>query len=233
MTKKCIKCDIKRKLEKFCKDRMCKDGYRNVCKLCHNFYKRKKYDPEKAHQKYVSNSENIKPLARENYRRNRKSRLAQTKEYFKQNRDKIIEYHKNYYLKNKENVKNKNQVYRDKNRDRVREWNRNYNKRKRDIRKGIGEKYTTADEKITRGVFNNRCFRCGCTDNIHIDHHYPVSKGYPLSLSNAVLLCKDCNLSKFIKLPEEFYTNEEIKKVSSMLKSAVRIGVKNDRSCNS
>jgi len=59
-------------------------------------------------------------------------------------------------------------------------------------------------------LFGNSCFNCGSTSKLCLDHHYPLSKGYKLTKSNAVILCNICNSSKGAKLPEDFYTEEQL-----------------------
>jgi len=54
--------------------------------------------------------------------------------------------------------------------------------------------------------FQDKCFACNETDNLQIDHHYPLSSGYSLTLDNAVLLCRSCNASKGSRHPDKFYT---------------------------
>jgi hypothetical protein len=58
-------------------------------------------------------------------------------------------------------------------------------------------------------TFQSKCFRCGSTDRLAIDHHHPLTHGHPLSLSNAVLLCVSCNSSKGTKDPKEFYSPQQ------------------------
>mgnify|MGYP003675798593 CR=1 FL=1 len=44
----------------------------------------------------------------------------------------------------------------------------------------------------------NNCFKCGCSDNLEIDHIKPESKYPELALdeNNVQLLCRSCNASK-------------------------------------
>ena len=54
------------------------------------------------------------------------------------------------------------------------------------------------------------CFNCGSRDRLELDHHKPLSAGYGLTLNNCVRLCKRCNTSKCDKMPEEFYSKEQL-----------------------
>ena len=58
--------------------------------------------------------------------------------------------------------------------------------------------------------FDNKCYKCNSTNRLSIDHHYPLSRGNPLSIGNAVLLCASCNSRKGNKLPENFYSPLEL-----------------------
>jgi len=53
---------------------------------------------------------------------------------------------------------------------------------------------------------SKNCFWCGISldGNFHIDHFYPLSKGGKHSISNLVISCPFCNLSKGCKLPSDF-----------------------------
>lgn len=45
-----------------------------------------------------------------------------------------------------------------------------------------------------------QCAKCGATDNLQVDHIYPVSRGGTNDLDNLQLLCGPCNLSKSAKI---------------------------------
>lgn len=66
-----------------------------------------------------------------------------------------------------------------------------------------------------KNKFNNQCFNCESTNKLCLDHHYPLSKGYPLIEKNAVVLCNSCNASKANKLPQNFYTEAKIKQLET------------------
>ena len=77
---------------------------------------------------------------------------------------------------------------------------------------------TNEDIKIIYSRFEYQCFNCGNINNLEIDHHYPLSRGYGLILSNTVLLCRSCNASKHNKMPENFYTPKQLEKLNAILK---------------
>lgn len=141
-------------------------------------------------------------------------------------RSKNPNYGKEYYKKARAQELSKNKRWRDKNpnyftnyrknnKDKMREASR----RRRANSLKVGENYTINDEAITMSEFNKRCYNCGSTSKLHIDHHRPLSKGYPLKIDNAVILCSSCNSSKGSRNPEDFYTNKKYLKLERKLKA--------------
>lgn len=62
-------------------------------------------------------------------------------------------------------------------------------------------KYTPrfADSKMRSLVLAKceyKCSKCGATENLHIDHIYPYSKGGKTVYNNLTVLCESCNKSK-------------------------------------
>ena len=111
---------------------------------------------------------------------------------------KTKEHHHQYYLDNKEAF-----------------YERKAKRRARKL--GVFEHFTERQRAITRECFGNRCYMCGATDSLCIDHHRPLSAGNALVLSNAVLLCKGCNSEKHNKEPEAFYGAERCLKLDIRL----------------
>ena len=66
---------------------------------------------------------------------------------------------------------------------------------------------------LIEAVFNHRCFCCGSEQALQIDHHYPLSRGFGLTPDNATLLCKQCNVLKGNKLPEQFYSQNQLQQL--------------------
>lgn len=124
-------------------------------------------------------------------------------------------YHKEYYQANKHNWAGYGSV--EKKRASSRAWKKNNpdkvaegNRKRRAMKLMVNENFTSADERTVRQLFSNKCLCCGATENLAIDHMYPLSKGHALELDNAVLLCGSCNSSKRDKLPEEFFTEKQL-----------------------
>jgi 5-methylcytosine-specific restriction endonuclease McrA len=86
-----------------------------------------------------------------------------------------------------------------------------YNNRLRG--KKENEIFSKADKENVYELFNNKCFKCGATDNLALDHHIPFSRGGRLTIANTVVLCMSCNSSKNAKMPEDFYSKAEIKEL--------------------
>lgn len=83
---------------------------------------------------------------------------------------------------------------------------------------GVNQLYfTSAMKRRVKAQFGGKCFNCGSTRRLHIDHHFPLSLGYPLEFGNACLLCFHCNCSKGTKLPSDFYTPEQLVILTQML----------------
>jgi hypothetical protein len=190
--KKCRKCGELKTTDNFGRSKKNKDGLKSYCKACKNkeSKKHRENNPE-YYQKYrEGNKEKATEYGKE-YRENNKTKLAQkAKKYAEINANKIQEYKKEWYEKNKDKVMNNK-------------------RRRRDRKVACGEEYSLKHRQITLIAFNYKCYNCGNDDKLHIDHHRPLIRGNPLSLDNAVVLCKTCNLSKGTKRPEDFYTADK------------------------
>ena len=89
-------------------------------------------------------------------------------------------------------------------------------KRKQDLEKialqelvDEGEMFPEANKRppipkeVVDAVWNRdggRCVYCGSTENLHLDHIIPFSKGGDTSVENLQLLCQKCNLQKSNKI---------------------------------
>jgi 5-methylcytosine-specific restriction endonuclease McrA len=89
--------------------------------------------------------------------------------------------------------------------------------RRRDRETGLASRLSLKEINQVYTKFNNRCYNCGTSSRLEIDHHKPLSSGYGLTLDNAVILCRACNASKKDKLPEEFYTEQQIATLATIL----------------
>lgn len=201
---------IRNKINRHCK--ACGRGYGRK-----SYYKNKKSRSESSKRWYAKN-----PSYRRDYdRRNPEIVHKKNKKW----RDKNPDYDTNYRVNNKEAIKARNRRWQLNNPDKNREASR----RRRARALEVNEKYTANDEKITKDEFNHKCYNCGSTHKLGIDHHRPLSKGNPLTLDNAVLLCFSCNPSKGDKDPKDFYTK---RKYIRLEKKLSKIGLKYQASSN-
>ncbi len=92
---------------------------------------------------------------------------------------------------------------------RCRRCHNNYHRMRREVKAGLDAGYSSADERFTRQLFGDRCFKCDSTQDLQVDHHYPMNLGFGLARDNAVVLCATCNQSKGTTLPQDFYTEDE------------------------
>ena len=174
--------------------------YRNPCKLCWNTNKNRSFKKFKT----LDEKETKRKQTLKLYRNSLQGKLSKLK-YNISEKAKIAsqKYNKSVEgrLRNKKYRENHPDVYR-------------FHARKRHANKKlIMENYTPLDEKITKIIFGNNCFNCESVSDIEIDHHYPLSKGFALTLLNAVPLCRKCNSSKGNKTPKEFYSTEKLNRI--------------------
>lgn len=187
--KQCTKCKEVKDLTEFGKDKSMKDGLYSSCLVCKREDKR---------------------IYREN---NREKVLERLRIYRENNREEIREKNRIYYEENQEKERERIRIYQKNNPEKERERKR----RRRAMKKKVQEKYTALDERYTRLIFSEMCFKCKAKENLTIDHNYPLSEGNALERDNAVLLCRSCNSSKGTKRPEEFYNDLEMYQLEYIL----------------
>lgn len=220
MTKVCSKCKKELCISKFTKNKSRKDGLCTYCKKCSKIKRIswRKENYSKLHEYYLKQSEGKVSFRRED----EKIRKAKThKKCPLCNEIKpISDFHKD--RTKPDGIKYRCKVcavnlavdYGRKNPEKKREACR----KRRAKRKDVKECYTKEDEKYTRKLFKNKCANCGATENLCIDHHYPLCEGHALTRMNAVLLCTHCNCSKNNKDPQEFYDKPTLKFIEEKLK---------------
>lgn len=174
---------------------------------------------------YQSRREIINKRRKKSYSINKELILAKQKEWIEKNKDKIKERKKLSYYKNKKPLSSIQKQYKKnwqlKNRDKGLIATKKFAKKNPDYRRSISmmrrQRKNNVFESFSRNLvmqtyskFNYQCFNCSSTQHLTIDHHYPLSKGFALTINNAVLLCRSCNSSKHNKLPETFYSPEQL-----------------------
>ena len=80
------------------------------------------------------------------------------------------------------------------------------NHRRRARKNKNADPMTGAEQRKWENEQSKICFYCetDCSDNYHVDHLYPLSKGGNHQADNLVIACPSCNLSKGYKDPEQF-----------------------------
>ena len=215
----CNICKLEKDLAEFNKHKSKKDGLQYYCKACDakSSAKWRQENKEKIARygaKYYLENKEVTAKYNAKYRLENKENICKNKaKYYQDNKEKIARYQAKYRLENKENICKNKAKYDKENPEKCRAKNR----KRRAMKLQVKEHYTKEDEAFTRDLFNNECFNCGCKENLTIDHHKPLSKGFPLSRLNAVVLCKSCNSSKHDKSPEEFYLFPNLNLLNSIL----------------
>ena len=203
-TRICTKCRKELPITAFGKHRLCTGGINPECKQC---------VCERAKKWGREHPERTLLRARENYRLHREK-------YIKAKREK--------YAANKEQDNLRRAQYRaehlEQERSRMAEWYRAnkdkfriYFHRRRDRKRQVSEQFYLSDVRDVYKNFGGKCVNCGATASLQIDHHYPLFSGHALTPVNAVLLCRTCNARKGRKMPEQFYAEEKLQEIESIL----------------
>ena len=207
MGKKCSKCKETKKLCEFHKNKLMEDGLSGWCKVCSNAGNKKYRETnkekviEKNRKWSEENSEKVIEKGRKWRETNKEKIIDSSKKWYKENKEKSAEKNRRYYEANKEKTAERGRKWNEENPEKIRE----YGRKRRAMKAEVDENYTKLDEAKTMKAFNNKCFNCGSTERLEIDHYYPLSKGNALTLSNAIVLCRSCNSSKHAKDPVDFF----------------------------
>jgi 5-methylcytosine-specific restriction endonuclease McrA len=192
--KLCTKCGIEKECSAFAKKRSSKDGLQEWCKECRNVYNKrwKKANREKEAQYN---------------KRWREANRDYQRHYYKANKEKKSQYNKRWNEANKEKKSQCNREYRQTEKGklvtRLSQHNRRYRKQ---YNTNPGDRLTTNQIEYLTEIYTH-CAYCGkelTSDNTHIEHIQPLSKGGAHSIDNVVLACKDCNLRKNAKTLDQW-----------------------------
>lgn len=130
-------------------------------------------------------------------------------------RSRAIEWNKNHPAEARARIKKWEKNHPEKNRLKLANWRRNHpdewraqTQRRRARKAGAGGSFTAEDIKKAKKLQKNHCWWCGkklkTTETPHTDHRIPLARGGSNDISNIVLACPHCNLSKNDKLPHEW-----------------------------
>jgi len=217
--KTCTKCKEVKPINEFHKHKRGNDGFYCHCKSCCS---------ELAKTYRINNESLLRERKKKYHKENRDKVLAMKRVYSDSHKPEKKSYDKEYYQENRDKKRQQLKEYADSHKDEKREYDRKYRlknikkryaaeRRRRAKKLDLQENYTEIDEKYTRELFDHKCVHCGTTENLSIDHHRPLSKGYPLSRTNAVILCRSCNSSKQNKMPEKFYSDDILSIINEKL----------------
>jgi len=147
----------------------------------------------------------------------RNCKLRKNREWYYNNKDKANKKHKEWLENNKKRVKDTTIKYRNKNREKINSNKRAYyykninkvreiNRLYYNNRRIGGDEITSDDWQKIKDAYDNRCIKCGKSNNLTIDHIIPVSKGGKNSIKNIQPLCQSCNSKKYNKYPKTILT---------------------------
>ena len=136
------------------------------------------------------------------YRERKRAALAEKqRSHYAQNRDAILS-KKRHLSEDKDRVAARGRAWRERNRERSNEiFLRNFH-----TRRSVGGVLSVGIREKLYGLQRGKCACCGkaLTDDYHLDHIVPLSKGGKNIDQNVQLLHAKCNLRKNAKHPVEF-----------------------------
>jgi len=222
----CPKCtrELPATTDYFHSHRRMSEGLYNVCKDCANAIRRQGDSP----RLFIRNSYLLSektctkcgatyPLTSEFWQRDKRGlagfmpickscRCAVKKAWADANPDKIKEMKRQSHIR-----------CREKNLKRSRDWQdahwgiaypriKAHGRKRRALALGSGGEHTAAQIWELFVKQQGLCFYCGddITAEYHVDHYIPLTRGGSNDISNIVLACPHCNLSKNNRLPSEW-----------------------------
>lgn len=168
--KDCSKCGRNLPLSEFTKDRHRKDGLNSRCRDCVNANSRR-------------------------YNKNNRAKIAARKKaYHEENRDELLPKMREYHAANRDRSAERRKAHRRAHPEMmVAQAHRRRSK--------IAENGGTLTAAEIKAIVAEDCFWCGidCSQDFHLDHIVPISKGGRNSRCNVAVSCPGCNLSKNAK----------------------------------
>ena len=218
-TKICTKCQIEKSVELFHKNKNKKDGLQAQCKECVKAYYQANSEAitEQKRGYCQVNAEKIAEYRQAYYQANREVATERMKAYYQANREVATERMKAYYQANSEKIAQQKKDYYQSNIGKMIELTKAYRQTQKGkaVRKNSDHKrrsITRQGDVTTQQLLELEqsakvCYWCGVSlkgKKIHIDHYIPLSKGGEHTLSNLVVSCAKCNISKSSKDPLKF-----------------------------
>lgn len=166
---------------------------------------------------FIKNKEYFNLKHKEYSLLNKDTLFIKRKEYYLKNKELIKKKNNKYYVENKKNIAIKKQTYNNNNKDKSLERARLYRKTQKGQesyknnkhkRRSLSKSGDVTIEQLLELRQNAKiCYWCETNlknVKVHIDHYIPLSKGGLHTISNLVISCSKCNLSKGSKSPLEF-----------------------------
>ncbi len=182
--KKCVTCQAEKPYLAYTKS-IYADGYKTKCKECVQAYNRAYYQ---------TNREKIKNAVSQARKENPELDKLRKKIYHQKNAEKVRAKVQLWKKQNPEKVAKNNKIFRKRHPERI--ANNAARRRKKIAQNGIFQILN----KELKAIYASKCFYCGATESIEMDHVIPISRGGRHSIGNLVPACKTCNLSKRDKL---------------------------------
>jgi len=234
ITKVCKKCNARKDVLEFSTHSVRKDGLRGECKVCAAEYQKqyklehndkilqraKKYrtDNKQKIKEYqnankeqmkktnkewrIANKDRVILKQKEWYALNREEQILSNREYYKNNKDYHLQWTKKYREENKEELRIKAKAYFQTPKGRAANKNSCHKRRE-----WIAEGDVTTQQIAILIANATHCYWCNSTLRgraVHVDHYVPRVAGGIHTLSNLVITCGHCNLTKSAKDPVEF-----------------------------
>ena len=189
---------------------------KGFCKHCEKF--KEVYAKELCHSCYL----------KKNYIDNKEEKIAASKKCYQENKARYRKYYlenktkyRKYYQENKEKVIIAAKKWRKENSGKAKaariKWYKEYPGKRREYNlkrrvNGVIEK-NIIDKIITENILKYGeivCEKCKekCSDNYHVDHIHPLSKGGTNDYCNLQILCAHCNHSKYTEIADYRQTGQ-------------------------
>jgi 5-methylcytosine-specific restriction endonuclease McrA len=212
--------------EFFSRDKTKKDGLHGTCKLCKSKQDKAYRERPEIHEDLVAKKKNYASRADIRERRRVKDATPEAREHrriYRSNPD--IRSHERAYEEiyhSQPEIQERYRVYRQAYNQRpdIQEHRRFYHsqpdvrvrykthtQKRRALNLNAPGTHTPEQIKEQYERQKGRCYYCRCKvawNNHHVDHVVPLSRGGSNDISNLVIACQTCNLSKNSKLPHEW-----------------------------
>ena len=222
--KTCTSCGVEKPLGAFHKHMGTRDGRRSYCKPCActkvRVWQLANLDRVKANQHcwYVANQARVKATTSRYYRKHTAHRKAQEMRRRKAHPEKRRASDKRYKANHREELRVWEARWRKMHPEQVRRNARHRRAQKR----AIHENFTAPMEQFVHEFWGYQCAVCRTFEQLCVDHWLPLSKGYALTMNNAVLLCTSCNCKKSDRLPDAVYGQKFVRVMKQQLHKQAR-----------